>query len=1730
MSSIDRRIVEMKLDNGEFGRRTEQTVKNLQDLEKALQLDGAGKGLSDLENKVKGFSLSGIGDAVDSIASKFSVLGAVGFTAIQSLTNTVMGFGQKLISNVLDPIFSGGKRRALNIESAKFQLEGLKVAWEDVLPAINYAVLDTAYGLDEAAKAASQFAASGHRDMDKMGTYLRAISGAAAMTNSTYDDTASIFTKVAGQGRLMGDDLNRLAARGLNAAATLAESMGVSEETVRKMVSEGEISFEQFATAMDAAFGEHAKKANETMQGAFSNMKAALARIGANFYTPFHEASRDFFNTMTPIFNSVKDALDPGMTALGDWMILSVGDFTAKVKSVFTGDKENKTIAEQYFQQGIGMAPKIIENLYKAIMSWLTPIKQAFSSVFGSEQSGFQAFYIFMVKVNQFTQTLRKGFDAGNTFYRIWRGIFSAFGIGWEVAKGFFGVLKDLFGMVDRGQGGFSNFAAAVGDVVWEFYQGVKSGEKLGGVFRFLKSVLTPVVIAFNAIRKVVSAVWDVFAESGVIEYAGELFNRFFDGLNFGFDTSAGFIDGFVDYIRSMTIDIDKVKEVTEGFIETFIAGWTMVKDFVFPIFEGIVDFFKSLPEKINADDFTFKDFFGEIKISMPKQFSSFTKTVGEWFTTWWGQYGPVFASIKDGLISLWEAIQNLFGDMDWKKALAILGMGGLLGFAIKAYELLNQSRDVMKAVVGMFESIGGAFDAVKDHAKALTKSLKYDNLIRIAFAILILSGALWLISKIPEDDLWRSVGVMAAIAGIVVAIIGVVRLIELIPAKASSSFWTFIGVALGLVLVMAAIKPLGEALKQISDIPWASLRNAIVAVISVILTIGVMLVALTKVSKGLALPALASAAAIALVLWSLEPLGQALAMISSIQTDNLEQAIRGIIEPIIVIGILLTVLTEIGKKNPLATIASAGAIALVLWSLVPLGEALGVIGAMDQGSWGRGLGGMVLALGSVGLIVGLLGGLAPWSILGAGAIALVSVTLPEMAEGLDKLGQMSWSSIEEGLKAMDAALLIIAGGSLLNTFGILGGITIALVAGNLEKLATGIKAFDGVTVPPGLSEAMTAIADGVKAQSMWFSQGYNFNQVAQNLGAMADGVRKWEGVSIHPGMTDAVSALGTAVKEFPTNIFQGNNFVKVGENIGSMGDGIRKWEGISIHPGMTAAVSALGTAVKEFPTNIFQGNNFVKVGENIGSMGDGVRKWEGISIHAGMASTVSELGKALVDWPWNILKSATMAAAVTPIGDMAGAMQKWNGVSIPAGIGTVLGELGAGLKEFPWTSFSLENMTAIIGPLGELSGSVNSWAGAPRDYPFETVLTSISNGVSALAYVDPGNFALIVPWVGFLAEAVSAWSGIMLVGDPFTFLDSLARGITALINVGDFSGLSTSLDSVSASITSVLEGAVLAASNSGLKTAQAYAVGINSGSWMVTIAGILLVLSFANTIATSAVFATASGVLVANSFGAGLIQQVNPIRLLASVIFATVLTALTKDKSKIVDAGKSIGSSFTLAVSSSVGSLSYLVVASANSIGVQIANGMARGITSNTPVIESAARRAATKALNAAKNTLDVRSPSRRAEKELGLQFDLGWAKGIDGGVKHIVSSVRNAASSSLTALDASYSDPSISLFDDLTPVISPVLDLTDVERQAGRLGRYFNDVNGSVSLQAGHAATLSAGQSNATGLIGDAASGSTQYTYTQTINSPKAVSNAEIFRKTKTLLAVKKQQSGER
>jgi len=154
-----------------------------------------------------------------------------------------------------------------------------------------------------------------------MKSALRGISGVAAMTNSSYEDIGRIYTQIAGQGRMMGDQLLQLSGRGMNAAATLAEYLTkvgkgakVTEADVREMVSKGEIDFDTFATAMDETFGEHAKKANETFNGAMSNVKSALSRIGAEFISPLIKQNGplvELFNALRVKINDVKANIGP---------------------------------------------------------------------------------------------------------------------------------------------------------------------------------------------------------------------------------------------------------------------------------------------------------------------------------------------------------------------------------------------------------------------------------------------------------------------------------------------------------------------------------------------------------------------------------------------------------------------------------------------------------------------------------------------------------------------------------------------------------------------------------------------------------------------------------------------------------------------------------------------------------------------------------------------------------------------------------------------------------------------------------------------------------------------------------------------------------------------------------------------------------------------------------------------------------------------------------------------------------------------------------------------------------------------------------------------------------------------------------------------------------------------------------------------------------------------------
>ena len=380
MSNIEERVVKMQFDNSQFERRVRTTINSLNDLKKASNLKGAAAGMEELQRVANAFSLAKISTGVESLQKRFSTFGIVGMRVIQNVTDSLMNLTKKAAGFVTGGILTGGKNRAFNLENAHFQLLGLlkdEQAVADVMKNVSDSVDGTAYSLDAAATVASQLAASGMRAGDQMFSSLRAVAGVAAMTNSEYSDIGRIFTQVAGQGKLMGDQLLQLSGRGMNAAATLADYLTrvgngaqVTEAEVREMVSDGQIDFATFAAAMDDAFGEHAKKANETFSGALSNIRAALGRIGAMFYSPLivqNGALVQMFNAIRVKINDVKKALEP-FAAFVTNNIIKMAERATKAIAAF--DIQKPIAAFKKLNDGIGSIGDKFKIIFSKSNAW----------------------------------------------------------------------------------------------------------------------------------------------------------------------------------------------------------------------------------------------------------------------------------------------------------------------------------------------------------------------------------------------------------------------------------------------------------------------------------------------------------------------------------------------------------------------------------------------------------------------------------------------------------------------------------------------------------------------------------------------------------------------------------------------------------------------------------------------------------------------------------------------------------------------------------------------------------------------------------------------------------------------------------------------------------------------------------------------------------------------------------------------------------------------------------------------------------------------------------------------------------------------------------------------------------------------------------------------------------------------------------------------------------------
>lgn len=997
MSSIENKIVGLQFDNKQFQQAMAQTMAQIEQMKTATQNFNSNQGFAGLQASANAVNLSNISSQVDQINSKFSALGAIAFTVLQRIGNTAMDAGGRLMSGLMGPLIQGGMTRSLQIEQARFGFEGLGQDVEASMQSALDAVRGTAYGLGEAATIAQLFGASGIEAGSQMTGALRGVAGVAAMTGRSFSEIGQVYQNVAGIGHLTNNDLNSFAVRGLNAAKILGDQMGLTELQVREMATNSEISFEQFAMAMDDALGEHATKANETFKGSMANLKAAMSRIGADFFTSAFAGLRKVFNALSPAIDTVHEALMP---------LLDAFDIFARHQGRNLADWIKGLDFSDLFDT-LSHLPAIFNNTFRAIKAILAPVRDAFRDIFPSD--GVNTLQAIMMSIQRFTANLKISGTTAHTVRNIFRGIFSVFSIGWGIIKGVASVFSSLFGAISGGESSLLNLAGGIGKAVWNFQKLLVEGGALEDFFNTVGDWIADFV---NAIQDTtaVRALTDALKDLG--RWLGNLFGSDVsadaEALGSGFDRAGQ--------------RIEMAREHGERFRQFLSTLGTAIRGY----FNDTMAMIDNLMDK-------FSGFFDSIKESFNNgNFSEITDALNIGLI---GAIGLAFNQMLRGgvnlnvMSSLVFQLKNMFNEVRITlvalqmevKARALMKIAqavALLTVSLVALSLID-SASLTKALaataVGMGQLVGTM--TLLTHGPmgpaAMGKlAVASQAMIAIAGALVIFSIAVGILGTMELETLAKGLGA-AAISLTLLALAG----------KAMQGS---IGGAFAMGIMAASLILMAGAVGLFGSMEVDTLVKGLAGIAGVFVVIG-----LAGLALGPVIPQIA-ALGIALIPLAigLGLLGAAVAIFSAIGLDNLVTGLIGFAGVLAVLGIATFALQTVIPQMFLLGIA-----------LMPL--ALGLM-AMAVAL------GMFAVLGLEGIAAGLLGVVGALAILGAGAllltnvipqIALLGLALVPMAIGLIAIAtaikvfsEMGLHEVALGLLAIIAALAIFGAGALLLT------------------------------------------------------------------------------------------------------------------------------------------------------------------------------------------------------------------------------------------------------------------------------------------------------------------------------------------------------------------------------------------------------------------------------------------------------------------------------------------------------------------------------------------------------------------------------------------------------------------------------------------------------------------------------------------------------------------------
>lgn len=1030
MSTIDEGIVSMKFDNKQFESGVQTSMSTLEKLKRLLKLDGAGKGLGELNAAGKNFSLAGISSGVDAINSKFSALGIIGIGALANIGAAAVNAGAQMAKSLtIDPIMQGFSEYELKMGSIQTILANTARHGTSLrqvtasLDELNTYADKTIYNFGDMTRNIGLFTNAGIKVEDAT-SMIKGFSNEAAASGTSAQGAAGAAYQLsqalsAGTIRLM--DWRSLTNVGMgnknmqNGIIEIADAMGTFTgrgTDATKATKDFTGSLEKGWLTADVMQNYLKIQAGELSDAQMKSIGLSEKQISAfKKQAQTAEDAATKVRTFTQLIGTLREAVGSSWAETFD---LLIGDFDeatklwTNVNNVLgdmigaSGKARNELLKGWADSGGRADALSGLENIFKGIMSVVKPVSEAFREIFPATTVA--QLKALSTTFKEVTAGLKLSGQNAENFKSTFKGLFAVISIAWTIFKGFISAIGEMVGAFTPAGEGILGITGNIGDFLVEVDKAVKSADGFSAVFKTIAKAIKAVLSLFTGVS------------------LGDAVSNFF-----------GDVKG---------IDISGITGPLKGFLEFFA-----------PFASQIAEGFKFVGSKISEfmKSFDFGDvvsgaslgLLATVALSVAKFVKSLTSITDD--------SGGILSGFKEIIGGITGSLEAMQASLRAKTLLTIAGAIALLAASAIALSMVDQKKlsSALGAITVMLIQLFGALAIFE----TLMSGKGFTGITRVAVALVILAVAVNILASAVRKlgtmnwkELIKGLGGVAVLLGLLA---GTSRLLEK-NAKG------MIRTAAGLVILAVAIRILVGAVERLGNLDIEVLVKGLAS-------LGILLLQITIFSNtlGNAKGIVKTAAAMVILGLAINVFAGAIKKLGDLSWEQLGKGLLGMA------GALLIVAGAM-RAMPKNMLLSSVGLLVVAEALSVLAGVMERLGGMSLKQIGKSL--LVLA-GSL-LIIAVAMRAMSSALPGAAALLIVAGALRVLAPVLKMFSKMSWTEIGKGLLMLAGTLAIfgIAGAlltpviptllllgaaiALIGAGAMLAGIGIGLIATAMAALA----------------------------------------------------------------------------------------------------------------------------------------------------------------------------------------------------------------------------------------------------------------------------------------------------------------------------------------------------------------------------------------------------------------------------------------------------------------------------------------------------------------------------------------------------------------------------------------------------------------------------------------------------------------------------------------------------